>query len=240
MFTLQSVTESFCFKNCTHPQPCAAFSSISTSLQGFSHELVWKNSRKDLRNLIFLKDLSVLRVFLWLQLLLSPETLLSLQNNIPGLHQAAATGSHSHGYFQWYSKATKSKFQTVPQNITSQNMPILCSCFLFSSLAVDSTLAQHSLNLFHMCQQLYTCHVSEWGTGSESKHCPLSHSCCCYLASSQVCAKYCLQLLCSTQPASSLFSSFLFLLFSSLSFSPFKQLCFWSFPGENLKLERAS
>lgn len=67
-----------------------------------------------------------------------------------------------------------------------------------------------------------------------------SHSCCCYLASSRVCAKYCLQLLCSTQPASSLFSSFLLLLFSSLSFSPFKQLCFWSFPGENLKLERAS
>lgn len=39
--------------------------------------------------------------------------------------------------------------QTVPQNITSQNRSILSSLFLFSSIAVDSTLAQHSLNLFH-------------------------------------------------------------------------------------------
>lgn len=103
------------------------------------------------------------RTFFWLGLLLSPEILLSLQNYIP-----APEGSYWIPLPWIFPRIQQISFMDSSPEHTQSEQTHTFSVFLFSPIAVDSSLAQHSVNLFTMCQQLCTCHVSEEGTRSQS------------------------------------------------------------------------
>lgn len=92
------------------------------------------------------------------------------------LHQGAAPGFHSHGYSQWFSKATKPKFHRQFPKTHPVRTALL---FLFSLLAVIQPLLSTQWMDSTVCQQLCSCHVSEWGSRSQSKPwepCPSSQS----------------------------------------------------------------